>query len=201
LGVKVTLIGIQNDGDFIGPDLNFTIAINGYGQGTSFKQKLTEGGARTDIPVFSQVFSEGFDARLGVTINVVETDTKRDYDDIGTGGGFIDTYIEGLQQVTVYVPTRGGDVGKVAKFDFTFKVELCEYQQEGPVPATTGETTTGGGIIGGTTTGEDDGDDPRDTEPPEDDGDDPRDTPPHRSVMPIFWAQAAPVLTVCTNIR
>lgn len=153
IGVKVTLIGIQNKGDSIGPDLSFDIDINNYGQGASFDQQLKKGAAATEVPVFSQIFPEGFDARLGVTIGILESDPK--YDDQGQGGGFIDTYLEGIQTIEVPVAAEGGDSGRVAMFEFSFRVELIYGQtQEGGTSTTGGETTTGGGTtVGGTTTG------------------------------------------------
>lgn len=164
LKVAVTLIRIENQGQSIGPDLSFNIQVNSYGQGAQLSANLRDGFKDLEVPIFAREYTSGFDARLGIAIDIREEDPK--YDDVGAGGGFIDTYLEGVQQIMIPVAAVGGDTGRLAKFVFFFKVEITEIiEDDTGMGTTTGEgtTTTGGGT---TVTEEDDGDYPRDTPPP-----------------------------------
>ncbi len=141
MGSKVTLIGIQSKGEPIGSELVVEIAVNSYDQTSTIETTLENGGVELNIPVFNEVFEEGFDARLGFSINIKELDPSKS--DRGKGGGFIDTYLEGIQKIEIPVFTVGGEGELVGCFELCFRVELCEMQEDDT-----------GINVGGTTIGE-----------------------------------------------
>ncbi len=126
-GVTINLVRIENIGQGIGPDLKFEININSYpGQGVSFEKAVPSGGHSLDTPVFSQEFHDSFDARIGVAISITEDDPV--YIDSGAGGGFIDTYLRGVQEIKVPVVAREGkNLHKTAIFVFYFAINIIEY--------------------------------------------------------------------------